>query len=113
MDFPHAEPVTIQTPGTVTDPYSGETVTDWATYTERDEYCAVAPGGSSEPTIVDRNAIDSDFDLIFGYDPAITATDRVVVRGLTCEVNGHPFAYLNPFTGWEPGTVVRVSVREG
>ena len=113
MDFPYAETVTVQTPGAVTDPYSGETVTSWATHTERDESCAVAPGGSSEPTDVARAAIDSDFDLIFGYDPAVTAGDRVVVRGLTCEVDGHPFAYLSPFTGWQPGTLVRVKVREG
>lgn len=113
MDLPYAEPVTILTPGTVTDPYSGETVTDWSISAERDESCAVAPGGSTEPTIVARDAIDSDFDLIFGYDPGITAADRVVVRGLTCEVDGHPFAYKSPFTGWEPGTLVRVKVREG
>ena len=66
MDFPCAETVTIQSPGTVADPYSGETVTDWATYTERDESCAVAPGGSSEPTTVDRNANDSDLDPTSG-----------------------------------------------
>ena len=111
--FAHAESVTVQTPGTVTDPYSGEAVTDWTTPTERDESCAVAPGGSTEPLIEARNAIDSDFDLIFGYDPGITAADRVVVRGLTCEVDGHPFAFRSPFTGWEPGVLVRVKVREG
>ena len=113
MIFPYAETVTIQSPGTVTDPYSGETVTDWSTYTERDESCAVAPGGSSEPTDVARAAIDSDFDLIFGYDPEVTAADRIVVRGLTCEVDGHPFEFRSPFTGWVPGTLVRVKIREG
>lgn len=113
MNFPYAEAVTVLTAGTVTDPYSGEASTTWATYTERDESCAVAPGGSTEPTIVDRDAIDSTFDLIFDHDPGITAAERVVVRGLTCEVDGHPFSYVSPFTGWAPGTVVRVKVREG
>lgn len=113
MDLPYAESVTVQSPGTSTDPYSGETVTDWSTPTERVERCAVAPGGSSEPSEVARTAIDSDFDLIFGYDPSVTAADRIVVRGLTCEVDGHPFAFRSPFTGWEPGTLVRVKIREG
>lgn len=111
--FAYPEPVTVLSPGTVTDPYSGETVADWSTPTTRPESCAVAPGGSTEPTEVARTAIDSDFDLIFDHDPGITAADRVVVRGLTCEVNGHPFPYKSPFTGWEPGTLVRVSIREG
>lgn len=113
MDLPYAETVTVRTAGTVTDPYSGETVTDWSSSTSRSEKAAVAPAGSTEPTLVARNAIDSDFDLIFGYDPGITAADRIVVRGLVCEVDGHPFSWLSPFTGWKPGTVVRVKVREG
>lgn len=113
MDLPYAEPVTVLSPGTVTDPYSGESNPDWSTPTEREERCAVAPGGSSEPTETARNAIDSDFDLIFGYDPGVTAADRIVVRGLTCEVDGHPFSFRSPFTGWEPGTLVRVKIREG
>lgn len=111
--FAFPEPVTILSPGTVTDPYSGETVADWATSTTRDDSCAVAPGGSTEPTQVARDAIDSDFDLIFDHDPGVTHADRVVVRGLTCEVDGRPFAFRSPFTGWEPGTLVRVSIWEG
>ena len=111
--FSFPEPVEILSPGTVADPYSGETVTDWATSTSRHEACAVAPGGSTEPTQVARDAVDSDFDLIFDYDPGVTHADRVVVRGLTCEVDGHPFSFRSPFTGWEPGTLVRVKIREG
>ena len=111
--FAFPESVTILSPGTVTDPYSGETVTDWATSSSRNEACAVSPGGSTEPTQVARDAIDSDFDLIFDHNPGVTHADRVVVRGLTCEVDGRPFSYRSPFTGWEPGTLVRVKVREG
>lgn len=112
--FTYPESVTVLSPTTATDPYSGEpTGTDWSNPTERDEACAVAPGGSTEPTEVARNAIDSDFDLLFDHDPEITAVDRVVVRGLTCEVDGHPFTFRSPFTGWEPGTLVRVKIREG
>lgn len=122
MMFAHHESVEIQSPGTVTDPYSGETVTAWdlptgASWTtepsSRTDGCGVAPGGSTEPTIEARNAIDSDFDLIFDHDPSVTARDRIVVRGLPCEVDGHPFAYRSPFTGWAPGTLVRATIREG
>ena len=111
--FAFPEAVTVQSAGTVTDPYSGESTADWSSPTLRPESCGVAPGGSTEPNETARDAIDSDFDLIFDHDPGITAADRVVVRGLTCEVNGHPFLYRSPFTGWTPGTVVRVKVREG
>lgn len=111
--FAFPEPVEILSPGTVTDPYSGESSTDWSTPTSREDSCAVAPGGSSEPTEVARSAIDSDFDLIFDHDPEVSASDRIVVRGLTCEVDGHPFSFRSPFTGWEPGTLVRVRIREG
>lgn len=120
--FSFPEPVTILSPGTVTDPYSDDATTSWElpdgmTWTtepaDRAEACAVAPGGSTEPTQVARDAIDSDFDLIFDHDPGVSPADRVVVRGLTCEVDGRPFSYRSPFTGWEPGTLVRVKVREG
>jgi hypothetical protein len=112
--FPYAEPVTVLTAGTVTDPYSGEpTGENWDNATERAESCGVADGGSTEPLTDARDPVDSDFDLIFDHDPGITAANRVVVRGLTCYVVGRPFSWRSPFTGWEPGTVVRVSIREG
>ena len=111
--FPYAEQVTVQTAGTTTDPYSGEASEDWSTPTTRTEKCAVADGGSTEPNIDARSAIDSDFDLLFDYDPQILPAERVVVRGLVCEVDGRPFTWRSPFTGWEPGTVVRVKIREG
>ena len=111
--FLYPEPVTVLTPGTLTDPYSGETVATWATSTSRAESCGVAPAGSTEPNILARTPIDSGFDLIFDHDPGITVRDRVVVRGLTCDVTGRPFLYRSPLTGWTPGTVARVTIREG
>lgn len=114
--FAHPEPVTILSAGTEEDPYSAEVAESWETAlgaTERPEFCGVAPGGSVEPLAVDRNAVDSDFDLIFDHDPQVTPTNRIVVRGLTCRVDGRPVEWRNPFTGWVAGWVVRVSVREG
>jgi hypothetical protein len=113
MNFAFGETVTVLTAGTVSDPYSGEAVASWDTPTERDETCGVADGGSTEPLQDARNSIESDFDLIFDHDPAITAQDRVVVRGLTCEVVGRPFAWRSPLTGWQPGAIVKAKITEG
>lgn len=113
--FPHGETVMVLTAATQADPYSGESVTSWElppTSLAVDNV-AVADGGSLEPTEADRNAVDSDFDLIFPADAVVTAQNRVVVRGLTCEVDGRPFLWRNPFTGWTPGLVVKCSIREG
>lgn len=112
--FPYAETVQVLTGVAATDPYSGEaTGLDWSTPTERDELCAVADGGSTEPLQDARNSIVSDFDLIFDHNPEVSPAERVRVRGLICDVVGRPFLWRSPFTGWEPGTVVRVKVVEG
>lgn len=114
MHFPHGETVTVQTPGTVTDPYSGEPTTSWDTFTEFDvDGCGVADGGSLEPLQDARNAVDSDFDVIMPPDAEVSAQNRLVIRGLVCEISGRPFAWRNPFTGWEPGILVRAKIREG
>jgi hypothetical protein len=62
---------------------------------------------------VDRDSVESDFDVVAPYGADILAGDRVVVRGLTCEVQGRPFDWRNPFTGWAPGTLVRAKIVEG
>lgn len=113
--FAFGETVTVQTPGTVTDPYSGESAPSWnVPPTETTvEHVAVADGGSTEPTQDARDAVDSDFDLIFPPDAVVTAQDRVVVRGLVCDVAARPFLWSSPFTGWTPGLVVKVKIREG
>lgn len=123
--FAHGETVTVQSPGTVTDPYSTDTVTAW-TLDEGQEWTTeptevdvdnvlVGSGGSTEPTEVARAAVESDFDLIF--QPPITVTptarDRIVVRGLTCEVDGRPFRWAWAASGGDAGLVVRCSIKEG
>jgi hypothetical protein len=110
--FAFGEPVTILSAGTSTDDY-GNAVEDWSTPVERPESCAVADGGSTETQGDARTPVDSDFDLIFDHDPAVSAQNRVRVRGLDCSVVRRPFSWRSPFTGWEPGTVVRVSIVEG
>lgn len=111
----HGETVTVLTAGTLHDPYSDTDEPSWdidPTGVDVD-HVAVADGGSLEPTETARNAVDSDFDLIFPPDAVVTAQNRVVVRGLVCEVAGRPFLWSNPFTGWTPGLVVKAKIREG
>lgn len=112
--FAHGEPVDVLTAGTVTDPYSGEPARSWDTSTSVTvEHVAVAGGGSLEPLLDARDPVTSDFDLMFPTGTVVTAQNRVVVRGLTCEVVGRPFRWVSPFTGWEPGLVVNAKVSEG
>lgn len=113
--FPHGETVTVLTAAYDNDPYSDELVQswEWSPVETPVPNVAVADGGSLEPVEADRNAVDSDFDLIFPPDAVVTAQNRVVVRGLTCDVAGRPFLWKNPFTGWTPGLVVKCKVREG
>lgn len=124
MNFPHGETVTVQTAGTTTDPYTGAPVAAWSLPSGQTAWTtaptsvtvaavAVADGGSIEPIEDARHSVVSDFDLMFPADVTVTAQNRVVVRGLTCEVSGRPFRWVNPFTGWTPGLVVRVKVKEG
>ena len=110
--FAGLETVQVVTPGTSTDRY-GNTTVDWSTATTRTEACLVGSGGSTGPLLDARTPIDSDFDLVFPKaDPGITPADRVVVRGLTCDVAGRPFAQQYG-SGSLAGTVVKVKVREG
>lgn len=115
MGFPYGETVTRLRATAITDPYSGEqTGLDWSSPSELEiAGCAVASGGSLEPLQDARNAVDSDFDVLAPFGADVRAADRLVVRGLTCEVAGRPFDWRSPFTGWEPGTLIQAKIREG
>lgn len=113
--FAHGETVTRLRGTPTTDPYSGEsTGVDWAMPAALAiENCGVADGGSLEPLQDARNAVDSDFDVLAPYGSDVQSGDRLVVRGLTCEVSGRPFAWRSPFSGWQPGTIIHATIREG
>lgn len=115
MTFPAGETVTRQRGVAVTDPYSGQaTSLDWTTPLTLDiDGCGVADGGSLEPVQDARNSVDSDFDVVMPTGSDVLATDRLVVRGLVCEIAGRPFDWTNPFSGWQPGMVVKAKIREG
>lgn len=113
--FAQGETVTVLTGGERYDSYSDTTVNDdWDNPTPSDvSGVGVADGGSADVSQSARDAVDCDFDLFFPADVTVTAEQRVSVRGLECDVVGRPFLWRNPFTGWAPGLVVKVKIREG
>lgn len=112
--FPHGETVTVLAAGEVADPYSGETSADWSNPTETEVTdVAVEPRPSSEPTQDARNAVVSGFTLYMPAGAAITAQNRVIVRGDTYDVLGDPADWRSPFSGWNPGIVVQCGRTEG
>lgn len=110
MKFLYGETVTRLRATAGTDPYSGEdTVLDWS---DPDELVitgvAVAPGAFIENAIPDRTRVDIEFTLYGEYGADITPLDRVVVRGLTCEVVGQPQDWPLPFSGGRAGAAIEV-----
>ena len=119
MIFAHAETVIRLRAPLATDSYAVvdgapvATERDWDNATELLFDAAVADSGSVEPLLDGREPVDSDFTLYGPPDNDILPTDRLIIRGLTCNVVGRPFDWRSPFTGWQPGTVIRASIREG
>lgn len=115
MDFAYGETVTRLRATPVSDPYSAEANEyDWTDPAELDiDGCGVALSGTVEPLVNVRNPVDSDFDIFLPVGSDVRSSDRLVVRGLKCEVAGLPFTWISPFTGWTPGVVAQAKIREG
>lgn len=114
MSFAAAEAVVRLRPVMVTDTYSDQQVPDWSQPpAELTLYAGVADSGSVEQILDGRTPVDSDFTLYFDTTVDVTPQDRIRVRGLVCGVTGRPFLWRSPLTGWQPGTVVQVKIREG
>lgn len=114
--FARGETVTRLRATAASDRYSG---TDTSTRTWSTATSLAIPGwgvsqdATGEPQEAGRDAVVSDFTL-YRQEPAdVTAQDRLIVRGLTCEVVGRPFSWTSPLTGWAAGFVVKVNVVEG
>jgi len=114
--FPHGETVSVITAGTTVDPYSStSTAEDWNTPVSVVPVAGVGvePRPSGEPVQDARNAVTSGYSLYMPVGTAVTARNRVIVRGGTYAVLGEPAVWVNPFTGWEPGLVVQCERIEG
>ena len=113
MIFPHGDTVVRQRATTTTDRY-GNTTEDWSNPTEvQIKGCAVYAGATSEPLMDARVPVDSDFTVLAPPGSDVTSSDRLVVRGLACDVNGRPFEWRSPFSGEDFGLAVGVKIREG
>lgn len=111
--FAHGETVTRLRAPEVADQYNG-TTWDWTNAAAEDiDGWGIAQNASSEPVEEDRESVRSDFTLYRDQPADILATDRLVIDGLTCKVDGHPATWRHPMTGWDAGFVVRASVVEG
>ncbi len=69
---------------------------------------AFAPAGSTELVQGQDTIISNPTIYLTDGTPAPAPTARIVVRGVTFEVDGEPLVFHNPFTGSEPGAVVRL-----
>jgi hypothetical protein len=104
VDFPHGVTITI-TSVTTTDDGLGNT-TETVTETTWGP-CAVAPRYATEstdprvpPVIVGK--------MVYGPRVALDSDDRLVIDGVTYQVDGLPGEWTNPFTGWDAGIEVPV-----
>ena len=113
--FPHGETVTRLRGTAVVDPYSGEpTSTDWsAPDSLAIPGCGFNPGGSSEPVEAGRTSVVTSPEVYAPTGADVLAGDRLVVRGLTFEVDGRPKDWRSPFSGWAPGVAISLKLVEG
>lgn len=97
LGFP-GESVTILTPATTTNRYGRTTVDpDWGNATSTVvEGCLFAPTSTSEDND-GRTAVVTGARLYLPTGTAITAADRVTIRGTTYELDGDPSVWADPF----------------
>ncbi|WP_107768450.1 hypothetical protein [Nocardioides terrigena] len=103
------EIVVVLTAGTITDPYSQETVEDWSAPTERavTTIAPAEPRPSSEPVQDARNAVVSGWTLYLPAGDPIGPQNRVRVRDVEYPVQGQPADWLGA------GVVVQAFKTEG
>jgi hypothetical protein len=86
------EVVTVVTPGTTVDTYSGQASPDWVHTTTRDvaTLAPPEPRPSEEPVEDARNAVVSGWTLYLPAGTTISPYERVRVRGIDYPVQGEP-----------------------
>ena len=105
MDFPFPEAATIVSRAVTGQDGDGNDV--YGTV-ETATVGAFAPEGSTELIQGQNTVIANPTFYLADGAPTPAATDRLIVRGVTFDVDGEPQVYRNPFTGEEPGAVVRL-----
>lgn len=74
--------------------------------------CAIWPTSSVE-TVDGQDSVVWGLTVLMPSDSDVLATDRVVVRGVTYDVNGQPALYRSPITGTEAGIEVHLQAHTG
>lgn len=111
--FPYGETVT-RLRATVTTDSTNSTQYDWTSPAHLDiPGCAFDPGSSSEPLETGRTAVITQPTVYAPAGSDVLPADRMVVRGVTYEVDGRPASWVSPFSGWAPGMTVVLRDVEG
>lgn len=98
--------------GTETTNRNNDTVINWDDPDDEDiTSCLFAPGGTSEDHD-GRNAVIVNPTLYAPSGSDIAANDRLVVRGLTYDVDGEPGDWVAA-SGWQAGMVVPLKRVDG
>lgn len=74
--------------------------------------CVVYPRGSTE-LVQGQDLVTDSLTALLPPGTAITATDRVIVDGVTYEVDGQPSAWSNPFVSVADSLQVQLKVVTG
>ena len=69
---------------------------------------AFAPAGSTELIQGQNTVLSHDTVYLEDGAPVPAATDQMTVRGKRYDIDGEPQVFHNPFTGDEPGAVIRL-----
>jgi hypothetical protein len=97
VTFPYGETVTVRTV-TVTGSDALGNDTFSTTDVAHNNIPVWDPRFSTEQ-VQGQDLVTSDYALWFPSRTVVLATDRVIVRGDVCEVDGKPSVFVNPFTG--------------
>lgn len=115
MRHPFGEEVSRLRATPVLDPYSQEvTGLDWSEVVELViPRCAIDDSKTREILDTNRNAVVTDFVVYPDDQYDIQSGDRLVVRGMVCEIVGRPSTPINPFNGDAPGMEIAANIWEG
>jgi hypothetical protein len=106
MRFPHGDTVILHRFAGTTRNAHGQTVTAWAP-DESVPRVAVAPGSSTEAAAGGSSTVVTQLTIYLPPGVTVSAQDQVTVRGERYSVDGDKSGeWVNPFTGWSPGSAL-------
>ena len=111
MSTKHAEPIEVKRFTTSGEDRGGNPIKEWAVVDT--VLCMVAPGLGSDVVSPYKDGIVIDFTLYLPNDHGIQNSDRLIVRGDECKIEGVVANWHNPKNGRRPGGVVHVRKVEG